>query len=56
MNDVHNNFIDAIGNTKLIRLNCPSNETVCNILGKAEYLNPGGSIKDRAAWSIIKDS
>ena len=56
MKDVHNNFIDAIGNTPLIRLNGPSNETGCNILGKAEYLNPGGSIKDRAAWAIIKDS
>ena len=56
MSDVHNNFIDAIGNTPLIRLNGPSNETGCNILGKAEYLNPGGSIKDRAAWAIIKDS
>jgi len=56
MNDIHNNFIDAIGNTPLIRLNGPSNETGCNILGKAEYLNPGGSIKDRAAWAIIKDS
>ena len=55
MNDVHNNFIDAIGNTPLIRLNGPSNETGCNILGKAEYLNPGGSIKDRAAWAIIKE-
>ena len=56
MSDVHNNFIDAIGNTPLIRLNGPSNETGCNILGKAEYSNPGGSIKDRAAWAIIKDS
>ena len=56
MTDVHNNFIDGIGNTPLIRLNGPSNETGCNILGKAEYLNPGGSIKDRAAWAIIKDS
>jgi len=56
MSDIHNNFIDAIGNTPLIRLNGPSNETGCNILGKAEYSNPGGSIKDRAAWAIIKDS
>lgn len=55
MSDIHNNFIDAIGNTPLIRLNGPSNETGCNILGKAEYSNPGGSIKDRAAWAIIKD-
>ena len=56
MSDIHNNFIDAIGNTPLIRLNGPSKETGCNILGKAEYSNPGGSIKDRAAWAIIKDS
>ena len=56
MNDVHNNFIEGIGNTPLIRLNGPSNETGCNIFGKAEYLNPGGSIKDRAALAIIKDS
>ena len=56
MTEVHNNIIDAIGNTPLIRLNGPSNETGCDILGKAEYLNPGGSIKDRAAWAIIKDS
>ena len=56
MTDVHKNFIDGIGNTPQIRLNSISNETGCNILGKAEYLNPGGSIKDRAAWAIIKDS
>ena len=56
MSDVHNSFVEAIGKTPLIRLNGPSNETGCNILGKAEYLNPGGSIKDRAAWAIIKDS
>jgi len=56
MNDVYNNFIEGIGNTPLIRLNGPSNETGCNIFGKAEYLNPGGSVKDRAAWAIIKDS
>ena len=56
MTNVYNNFIDGIGNTPLIRLNGPSNETGCNILGKAEYLNPSGSIKDRAAWAIIKDS
>ena len=56
MNNIHNNFVDAIGNTPLIRLNGPSEETGCNILGKAEYLNPGGSVKDRAASAIIKDS
>ena len=56
MNNVHKNFVDAIGNTPLIKLRGPSKETGCNILGKAEYLNPGGSVKDRAAWAIIKDS
>ena len=44
MNDIYNSFIDLIGNTPLIRLNGPSKETDCNILGKAEYLNPGGSV------------
>ena len=49
MNNIYNNFVEGIGNTPLIRLNGPSKETGCNIFGKAEYLNPGGSIKDRAA-------
>ena len=47
MNNIYNNFVDGIGNTPLIRLNGPSKETGCNIFGKAEYLNPGGSIKDK---------
>lgn len=46
--------IDLIGNTPLIRLNKASEITGCNILGKAEFLNPGGSIKDRAALGIIR--
>lgn len=46
--------IDLIGNTPLIRLNRASEETGCEILGKAEFLNPGGSIKDRAALGIIR--
>ena len=49
-------FINLIGNTPLIRLNGPSNETGCEILGKAEFQNPGGSVKDRAAWYIVKDA
>ena len=49
-------FIKLIGNTPLIRLNGPSEETGCEILGKAEFLNPGGSVKDRAAWYIVKDA
>lgn len=46
-------FAAAIGNTPLIRLNTLSDETGCEILGKAEFMNPGGSVKDRAALGII---
>jgi cysteine synthase len=46
-------FVGAIGNTPLIRLNGVSEETGCDILGKAEFMNPGGSVKDRAASAII---
>lgn len=51
-----NNIIDLIGNTPLIRLNYPSEITGCEIYGKAEFLNPGGSIKDRAALAIINNA
>ncbi|MCF6443419.1 cysteine synthase A [Nereida sp. MMG025] len=47
---------DAVGNTPLIRLNKASDETGCEILGKAEFLNPGQSVKDRAALYIIKQA
>jgi cysteine synthase A len=46
-------FVDAVGNTPLIRLNGPSEATGCEIFGKAEFLNPSGSVKDRAARAII---
>ena len=46
-------FVDAIGNTPMIKLKKASEETGCTILGKAEFLNPGGSVKDRAAKYII---
>ena len=49
-------FVDAIGNTPLIKLKKASEETGCTILGKAEFLNPGGSVKDRAAKYIILDA
>ena len=49
-------FIGTIGNTPLIRLRRASEETGCTILGKAEFLNPGGSVKDRAALFIIRDA
>ena len=56
MKNIQNDFIEGIGNTPLIKLQGPSALTGCNIYGKAEYLNPGGSIKDRAAWALIKDA
>ncbi|MBP5971395.1 cysteine synthase A [Brasilonema sp. CT11] len=54
--DIRNGFVDTVGHTPLIRLNSFSNETGCEILGKAEFLNPGGSVKDRAALYIIQDA
>ena len=50
------NIINLIGNTPIIKLNYPSEITGCNIYGKAEFLNPGGSIKDRTALGIIEDA
>ena len=52
--DYRDGFIATIGNTPLIKLQQASEETGCTILGKAEFLNPGGSVKDRAAWAIVK--
>jgi cysteine synthase A len=46
----------AIGNTPLIRLHRASEATGCTILGKAEFMNPGGSVKDRAGLAIILDA
>jgi cysteine synthase len=54
--DVRDGFVPTIGNTPLIRLKRASEETGCTILGKAEFLNPGGSVKDRAALAIIDDA
>ena len=48
--------ISQIGNTPLIRLKQASELTGCNIFGKAEYFNPGESVKDRAALFIVKDA
>jgi cysteine synthase len=49
-------FVGAIGNTPLIRLRHLSEATGCEILGKAEFQNPGGSVKDRAALALIEDA
>ncbi|MCF8474301.1 MAG: cysteine synthase A [Emcibacter sp.] len=54
--DIKNGFVGAIGNTPLIKLEKASQDTGCTILGKAEFLNPGGSVKDRAALYIIRDA
>ena len=48
-----NGFVGAVGNTPLLRLKALSEETGCEILGKAEFMNPGGSVKDRAAAAIV---
>jgi cysteine synthase A len=53
---MHRSVIDAIGNTPLIRLKRASEETGCEILGKAEFMNPGQSVKDRAGLFIIRDA
>jgi len=54
--NVRSGFIDSIGNTPLIKLKAASEATGCEIYGKAEFLNPGGSVKDRAALAIIEDA
>ena len=56
MKNFKKNFIESIGNTPLIKLKAASEVTGCHIYGKAEYLNPGGSVKDRAALALIKDA
>jgi cysteine synthase A len=54
--DVQDSALGAIGRTPLIRLREASKATGCEILGKAEFLNPGGSVKDRAALGIVRDA
>ena len=50
---VRGGFVEAVGNTPLVRLRRVSEETGCEVLGKAEFMNPGGSVKDRAARAIV---
>ena len=54
--DIRDGFLETIGRTPLIRLHRVSEETGCDIYGKAEFLNPGQSVKDRAAKGIILDA
>jgi cysteine synthase A len=53
---IHDGIAEAIGNTPLVKLKRASQETGCTILGKAEFMNPGQSVKDRAALFIIEDA
>ena len=56
MENVYPGFMESIGNTPLIRLKKASEITKCEIYGKAEFMNPGGSVKDRAAKAIIQNA
>ena len=53
---IRNDFLEAVGNTPLIKLREASEQTGCTILGKAEFMNPGGSVKDRAEKAIVLDA
>src|SRR6476619_2211238 len=54
--DISDGFVGSVGNTPLIKLRRASEATGCTILGKAEFMNPGGSVKDRAALAILRDA
>jgi cysteine synthase A len=54
--EIKHSVLAAIGNTPLIKLKRASEETGCTILGKAEFMNPGASVKDRAALGIVSDA
>lgn len=54
--NIYKNSLELIGNTPLVRLNGPSEESGCEIYGKCEFVNPGASVKDRAALYIIRDA
>src|SRR6058998_4455702 len=53
---IRDGFVGSVGNTPLIKLRRASETTGCTILGKAEFLNPGGSVKDRAGLAIVEDA
>jgi len=54
--EIPRGFIDLVGNTPMVLLRRPSDDTGCEILAKCEFLNPGGSLKDRAARFIVADA
>lgn len=53
---IYDNILDTMGNTPLVRLNRVSHGVRCQIVAKVEYLNPGGSVKDRIGLAIIEDA
>ena len=53
---IHNNILTTIGNTPVVRMNQIGNELDCELFSKCEFLNPGGSIKDRIGWKMVEDA
>ena len=53
---IHENILTTIGNTPVVRLNRIGNELDCELFSKCEFLNPGGSIKDRIGWKMVEDA
>ena len=53
---IHDNILSTIGNTPVVRMNRIGNELECELFSKCEFLNPGGSIKDRIGWKMVEDA
>ena len=53
---IHDNILTTIGNTPVVRMNQIGNELDCELFSKCEFLNPGGSIKDRIGWKMVEDA
>ncbi|MEL1233621.1 MAG: cystathionine beta-synthase [Candidatus Neomarinimicrobiota bacterium] len=53
---IHDNILSTIGNTPVVRMNKIGNELECELFSKCEFLNPGGSIKDRIGWKMVEDA
>ena len=52
----HNNILGAIGNTPLVKINRLASHLECNLYAKCEFMNPGGSVKDRIGWRMVEDA
>ena len=53
---IHDNILSTIGNTPVVRMNKIGSELDCELFSKCEFLNPGGSIKDRIGWKMVEDA